>query len=329
MQFIRTIVEQMEDAQPLINAAGVRQIRLGFILVDNVAELWLLRRAQTLAVNRTWGPDHEAKARMAEARRVVERQYDDKVREVRRGHPNLGLHLDVVTICHKVRNDLYHWGSLRSEILGPLARAFYHAVVEMLSAIPLSSMSSRSGDDDDAWCAARGIPGGLSFEGWPALAQGLHAAVPSAMPELAQAMEWYLSARVTDTLEGLDYLVENAEGDGWKTAEDALADVQFSSEMDEKNAWGGPAHSAEEGRAMFEAIDAARAAFKPKVNVQHIRGWARRAERLGGETRELNLIRTFGDIDANLTPIEQIVGEAVFELDMHIDRQMDEERLHR
>ncbi len=125
VEFIRTIVEQLEDAAQLLGRAEVRQVRVGFILIDNVAELWLLQRASALAAAEAAGFDPESRRRVHAAVEAVERRFDEKIRVVRGGHPGLDRHLNLLAVCHRTRNELYHWGLVKAEVLQPLARAFY------------------------------------------------------------------------------------------------------------------------------------------------------------------------------------------------------------
>lgn len=55
--------------------------------------------------------------------------------------------------------------------------------------------------------------------------------------------------------------------------------------------------------------------YKPPITMNFIEMWKRQAKALKSETTPGSALRKFSDIDRKLLPIEQKVGEAVFQYD--------------
>lgn len=321
MEFIQTVVDQLEDAAVFVEKVETRQVRIGFILVDNAGELWLLKQAMWLAAGEAWGLDHEAQKRIKKAQRPVERYFGEKLKVVGRNHPSLQTQLTVLGICHDMRNELYHSGLVRPEILRPLARAHFHAVVDLLEVLPPTGYSSRDPKREREWLARYGVDAGTSVlsGAMDRITSALRSRVSPVMPELAGALASYVDVRVGEVLAGLTFLAEN--GNSLASQASALSHAQFYEGLLQEKF---PEVVANQGTpAFFKAVNDARAAFQPKVTTGHVTGWATRAGRLADQTDEHALIKAWSDIERELRPIEDLVADSVFALEQHFDRARD------
>lgn len=342
MEFIRTVAEQMEDAARFVVQPGIRQIRVGFILIDNAVELWLRRKARFYAMHRARYPDISAFVddegtftddeaisklyadRWKNERRWVhnvEHHFEDTVKEMRRAHPELGRLLTVVSTCHEVRNDLYHAGWLADEVVAPLARAFFHAATEIIVQVKPLSVGYGS-NEDFGWLKPYGIDQTEVWSFRPDIVERvvkqLDGMVPSAMPDLGAALSGHLQDRITNVLGCLDFLVEN--GNGLGSPEHALKSVQFYNDsVADKFP---EVVKARNTPAFFEASEKAEAAYRPKVRLKDLSGWRKRAAKLVSETDEKKAVVTWGEIHSQLKPIHEMATDAVVELEAHLDAMM-------
>lgn len=335
MENLRLIYEQTEFAKRHLLGTSLLDFRLALILLDNVAELLMHRELQKwFAMEDKWLPKWEPayteflRAGLGpkytpEERQAAEREFDAKTRILclRLGRLSNDERA-ILNVCHKLRNEAFHRGTLRKTILEHVCRLLYITVVNMTLKFPASSFSlpGSTPDPDDASFLERFSikdPFLLATEdGRRHLADRLCDGITLEYLEFAGTFSRDLVERIDSTLEGLEYVGETSDrseidrklqyAQFWQDLGATLL-KQGIREADLENAY---RRWQSEGRARY--------------TLHKIGRWRRQAEAIARCDTPAKALDHYWAIDKRLRPLEDDVFKAVFRYDEEIDMRIHE-----
>ncbi|WP_244814125.1 hypothetical protein [Caballeronia sp. Lep1P3] len=133
MKTLTTYVEQLDRAAEEMRVGTDVGNRLALILVDNVIELMLHRYCESRFgwAGMMASPDAPQRYSRASKARVLGNRFDEKVRFVRAENRLSEIEANFVGLCHKYRNEAYHVGLSRENILFPVAALYHELACEL------------------------------------------------------------------------------------------------------------------------------------------------------------------------------------------------------
>ncbi|SOE50656.1 hypothetical protein SAMN05446935_0343 [Burkholderia sp. YR290] len=133
MKTLTTYIEQLDRAAEELHGVTDVGNRLALILVDNVIELILHRYCVTRFgwSGKTEFPDAPQRYNRASKARVLGNRFDEKVKFVRAEKKLSDIESNFINVCHKYRNEAYHVGLLRENVLLPVASLYHELACEL------------------------------------------------------------------------------------------------------------------------------------------------------------------------------------------------------
>ena len=148
MENVRLIYEQIEIAKRHIDG-DVLECRLALILLDNTAELLLGHALEYYFELEDFfspsdRPTHLTVPRISrytpKERNQAEREFEPKLRILQFRLNRISREdRSVLKVCHRLRNDAFHRGTLRSEVLSQVVRLMYETTVRLTLKLPIGS----------------------------------------------------------------------------------------------------------------------------------------------------------------------------------------------
>jgi len=130
---LTTYVEQLDRAAEELRGGTDVGNRLALILVDNVIELLLHRYCESRFGWQTLLTLHKPSQRYSRAAktRVLGNRFDEKVKFVKAEERLSEIEAYFINLCHKYRNEAYHVGLSRENVLLPVASLYHELAVEL------------------------------------------------------------------------------------------------------------------------------------------------------------------------------------------------------
>ena len=149
MQNVRLIYEQIETAKGHLLAGGVLDCRLALILLDNAAELLMARTLRDRFDFDDFFYPQDGGARLpntmrakytSEERKGAEWEFEPKLRILGFRMGKLSLEeRSIFKVCHRLRNEAFHAGTLRHSILSQTVSLLFQATVALTRKLPLQT----------------------------------------------------------------------------------------------------------------------------------------------------------------------------------------------
>ena len=338
MENVRLIYEQIEVAKGHLLGTSLLGLRLALILSDNVAELLMHQELKLrFRIDDEWRPKWEpaytewlraggpAPKYTLEERQAAEREFEPKTRI-------LCLHMGrlsseergILNVCHKLRNEAFHRGTLRSKILEQVCRLLYITVVNLTLKFPVRGFTlpgPTPATDDANFLERFDLKDAFSLatdDGRRKLADRLLVGIAFDGLAFAETLSHDLVERIDATLGGLEYVGETSDRSQidrklqytqfWRDLGAALV-KQGVREPDLENAY---RRWQSEGRARY--------------TLHKIDRWRRQAASIARCATPARALDHYWAIDKKLRPLEDDVFEAVFRYDEEIDLRLHDRR---
>ena len=287
-------------------------------LLDNLAELIMYK-----AVMLEFAYDAE-RAKTGRGKYSVRKKRDVKehfnpkvnflVNELKRLSESDG---NVFRVGHHLRNEAYHNGILRERIMVAVSQTYFQTLCTIFPSLWLGSYRyslegevreflNRYGIDDGS--VDKNVLGKICLK----ILEGRECKEF----EVAEALSDDLVVRLQETLEQLEYL---ASAPNAKSPAEMLAWMQFREEGGVEDRI---INSDEEFRLFWKTVEAKFAEFRPKVTLDTLKIWIKKAEAIKHEKERGIILQNFWEIDNQFLKIENLVSEAVFEYEKYIDSQI-------
>jgi len=314
MRNIEKDIEQFEAAGEFLDKDSFTAARLSLFLLDNLAELLMynvakieLSRDERLASIRL--PSYSAGKRQK-----ILRHFNPKVNFLVQKRQLDPLQGHILKVGHRLRNEAYHNGVLRENIIIPVARAYFQTVCELIPTLwtghcvfadytEVQDFLKKYGQDSAF------IDRDILKDICRTILKGRECDVS----ELAKAVSNDLVLRIEETIESIEQLALDQKG----SPEDLLKWIQFREKTDLE--FGVDAVSHEEWLEFQREVKVRLAAFRPKVTLRTLQTWKKKAKEISSENSGGAILAKFNEIDKPfLEDIENPVVQAVWQYEEDI-----------
>lgn len=329
MEQLRLIYEQIEAAKAHIASGVTLNFRLALILLDNVAELLMSRSLQEQFAFEDYFYPPEHQARLGEAYRPKYTQ-QERVSSQREFEPKLrilGFRLNKITpnerstlkVCHRLRNEAFHVGTVRSAVLSQVALLLFQTTVDLTEKLLAGQVFwlpvGRLGGADGAFLARFNLADALALasdQGRSQMATALKQGVVLDPATFATTLSEDLIQRLDDDIVGgLGYLNEQK------------SDAQIDYNLQYTQFWKDEGIALAKGGARGQALDDAFAAWqqagRAEFTLARIAYWRRQADAIGRCNRPAVALDRWYAIDERIQPLETGISKAVADYDDHIN----------
>jgi len=329
MENVRLIYEQIEGAKAHLRGGGALDCRLALILLDNVAELLMARALRDAFDFEDYFYPADNRARLGDAmrppytpeeRKGAEWEFEPKLRI-------LGFRMSKLTpkerailkVCHRLRNETFHVGTLRHTILSQTAVLLFQTTVALTLKLPLRSFvlpGPHPAEADARFLARFDIDDAKRLaldEGREQVARKLLEGVTLDVRSFADTLSTDLMNRIDENvLGGLAYL-----NDRGANIDRNLQHGQFWQEQGAALAQAGVRQP-----KLDEAFEEWRAQRRAKYTVAKIKRWRRQAELIARRERPSAALEQWWATDEAMRPLETGLGDAVARYDDQINAEI-------
>ncbi|KWF99081.1 hypothetical protein [Burkholderia cepacia] len=133
MKNLTTYVEQLDRGAEELHAGTDVGNRLALILVDNVIELLLHRYCESRFgwAGKLEFPEAPQRYTRAAKARVLGQRFDEKLKFVKAENRLSEVEFGFIGVCHKYRNEAYHIGVSRENVLFPIAWLYHQLACDI------------------------------------------------------------------------------------------------------------------------------------------------------------------------------------------------------
>ncbi len=334
MEHVRLIYEQLEAAKGHLLRGDVLNCRLALILLDNAAELLMARvlREEFAFADYFYPPDRaprldgDLKAKYtSEEREAALWEFEPKLRL-------LGHHMKTITgqeravlkICHRLRNETFHAGTIRHRILAQTTILLFQTVVGLTRKFPVGPFvlpGGRPAQADADFLARFELPDPMRFafdDGREQVARKLLEGIALDGRAFAEMLSEDLVNRVDESIFG----GLNTLNDG--RAADIDRNLQYGQFWQEEGI-----ELAKAGMRLpelDEAFERWQAAGKAKYTVRKIEKWRHHAELIARRDKPSQAFEEWYALDQKIQPLEEGIGKAVVEYEDRINAEIHDRR---
>jgi hypothetical protein len=314
MKDIAKDLEQLEVAGALIDKNTPTSSRLALFLIDNLAELFMYRKALNEFAhdsNWTYVPSRYPLKKKKEVKEHFKPKVNFFLQDLKLMSETDSI---IIKIGHYIRNEAYHNGILREQIIVTFTRLYFETICKLLPVFWLGYYHSRAAETKN-FLLQYGINSDAIDESiLIKICQYIVHGRNISSQELAQNISEDLVVRINDVLEKIDYL---SSGPGAMSPDEGLKWLQFR----EKGGMEfGQTKSQEEFRLFWEEVQTKLKAFKPKFSLHTLKKWNTKANAINAEKDKGRILQKFWEIDNQLIEIEIMVQEEIFRYEEEIDR---------
>ncbi len=311
-------IEQLEVAGDLIDKKTPTSSRLALFLIDNFAELVMHKIClYEFARDDQWKNMKQCKY-SAKKRNDLKNHFQSKINFIVN---DLNLIDDsdanVLRVGHALRNEAYHNGILRERIITPITRTYFQAICFIFPKLWLGSYGYTRPDEVREFLERYGIHGDLiTSSALNQICEKILNGRGSKERDLSRAISEDLVSRIQDIIDAIDYLSSEP---GAMSPDEGLKWLQF---REEGGMEFGQSKNDEEFRQFWDEVKTKLAAFKPKVSLNTLRNWIKKAKKIESENDKGLILQKFWEIDKQFIKIENMVQEEVFRYDEYINSRI-------
>ena len=355
MRYVLTIVEQLDRAATELATDHPINNRLALILIDNATELILHRQCTDRLAWDSWT------SRISEARQAVDkeasledqagvsRESDEPIMTPRQRTKAGGEYWDdmlkvlkdmgdltseerrFLKIVHGYRNELYHLGLSRDDIIRAIAVHYFLLCCDFF--VRLGNMRpflhTISSGETYTEVAKRYLPmseGRLDYSNIPkeVLAEKLLYALPHGMPNLAETLAYSARKSVGAIVENLEFSVQNNPF-GFD-AERMLEVAQFQRDLNEefeRQASDGQGVDPNRRKGYFQLEKELKATWKQRHSSLPNEKWMTRAAAVEKQADHLIAMDLYQMLRKDMLYLEEAIQSAAEDLDRWIQEQID------
>ena len=331
-------IEQLEYAGELIDKNTPTNSRLALFLIDNLAELIMHREVlfefSKYFFSKTyenWGKialDYPYSYKKTER---VKNKYPYKVNFLVNDLNILSKHDgDILKSCHYIRNEAYHYGVIRDNIIGPLVRTYFQTICKIYPSFPKLIIDTTGKKE---FLRKYGIEGNekLYDKALKKICQKISQGRGCKESELAKAISEHLSTRIQKSINTLEsiadpYLYMAEEGEGERTIneirknmpnlrkrspDEKLRLIQFGNLKPEDGGvkFKGDTRNKEDIKAFRKEWKEKYNKFRPKITINTLKKWLEKAKTLQNERNSGIILKKFKAIDKKFNNIEDLIFE--------------------
>lgn len=338
MRRLVMVAEQLNEAGNFIRRGGEPHERMALLLLDNATEIMMRRTVELeLSHDEMWrridelwkelppvddprfeGPEYHllpTKLRKAAAFEFAGRV--DLLVHVRRLDADMAA---VIKALHKYRNDAYHRENNRPKTLRAATILYFEICCELLNSLGDGFRSWYSGDDWTDFLIRFEATNKSLFNGdlREAVTGKLRQLVGIGREELAWLLGTHLESRFEDFGDNIEFLRSNAP-----IASDNSADMHIK-RVDFWKVRGDDLARERKDRGFWGPISTLIAGYNPRYTTTDLETWRADVATLKvSKAGKLEVLAAFRQIEERFEPLEEMVTEAVLELDHAIQLQVD------
>ena len=324
IQFLADNIDQLDLALDQLAVCDRNFDRFALMLVDNVVELTLHRFIQDKAnENEMWGRFSEPKHDPKIIQKGLGQNFDGKAKAARK----LGLFdhslCESILNLHSYRNSSYHQGLRHEAILHSLALFYFKCACEVLKAYEPQFWGWSS--NDKVSYRARKYIGNTGFMDHKAAFQAAYVRLSEVVSSMENKLIYDLTEDMRSTIDSTDDAINflSADGPDDKNRDEVVVDSQ---------AW--PFAFTDEGKSFaYEGgysdqtvgglVEWLIANYNWLVPTDPIPSWMTRLNSLSNEKEEHKALKKYCDFMRQTEDIRSKIDESAFQLDAHIQQQID------
>jgi len=322
MREIKKYIEQLEEAAKFLAKKTPTEARLALLLIDNLAELFMYNEIREIFARDDYikvviKPKYSIKKR-----EKIEKHFKDKcnfltnyIKIISNDSRN------ILVIGHCFRNEAYHNGVIRDNIILNIARTYFKAICKVLPILWSGSCIYSNINEIENFLQKYNIKGNLiNREILNKICNILLEENKCTTPELCKKLSEDLLKRIEDLINDLDDLSSNVYKG--KEKEEILKELQFSKESIIEN---NIPETEESVKEFLNKREKLLVEYNPSITLCTIKKWREIAINIRSEKLSGSAMRKFYNIDKKLLTINNMV-EDVF---LYLDRLVDLEINHR
>lgn len=331
MRYLVPCVEQLDRAAIELHEDSVVSARLALILTDNIVELMVHRRCETIFGRKApaWICEPpEAKYNRAAQHRVLGRHFDPKLKFLKSEGDISEAEYNFIIRCHDVRGEAYHTGLAYDEILRPLAWHYHELACALFARLQTSTRSYNPRAPISERYAAH-LPAQIRDNKYSAYAMGVESQIAESLhvarPSLPLTFKESLAKHLSDSLERMEMLlgiIKRARPDGYSIDRE-IVEAQWSIDLYANVPVDIEFHSGTYREHISRKVTTMRNQWSPKHSLLSIGPWKKRIQQLKQADTYSALQRYFSimcEVEILLAPIESIVGGIEARAEAQIER---------
>lgn len=213
----------------------------------------------------------------------------------------------VIRVGHALRNEAYHNGILRENIITPFTRAYFQTICTIFPKLWIGPYTYSGSNKEKDFLAKYEIDNELLTEfTLKQICLKILKGRELKEIELSKAISDDLIARIQDILDAINYLSSEP---GAMSPYEFLKWFQFKEEGGMEF---GQTKNDEEFRLFWEEVQDKLADFKPKITISTLEKWIKKANKIKAEKEKGIILQKFWTIDNQLIKIENMIREEVF-----------------
>jgi hypothetical protein len=325
MEQLRKDIEQFELAASLLDEESPTKARLALVLVDNVTELIMYRKARYEFARDASSCFWETQEYPENKRDRVLRYFGDKVNFLANDAGVMSLEKTrIIRASHYLRNEAYHTGRIRDDIIRPVTLTYFSFACRMYAQLWRGSYIYSDRSQVKEFLERFGFASRpLDERTLRAILNKVRASRQCPVEELALSVSEHLTGRIEEALRGLRYVAGNSD----EHMDDMLKRMQF---REQKSNTG---HQLAESHEEFLEIHRKREAelfdYTPDVHLQKLRTWLNQARNIRARRTPESVLGRFWQIDKQIASIAELIEETVYEVDEDINAQVREQIMER
>lgn len=330
MKNVRLIFEQIEVAKQHLSRRSILDYRLALVLLDNVAELLLyrsleLRFAWDEQLTPKWEPARSQwlagpglRRYTDEERSQCEEEFEPKLRFCHRVDEITDDERVVLSVAHKLRNEAFHRGTLRENILAEVVQVLFVTVVGLAERFPVRAfVIPYSKDGPDAGFLARfGLHSAMDIAndaGRKTCADYLRAGIEVDHVAVAEILSADLAERLDATVGSLYEM------------SDANTDAEIDRNIQYTQFWRDEGTELAKQGVREPDLEVAyirwQSAGRAKYTLNRLNRWRRQAEAIARGPNAARALSHYWGIEKRFKPFEADVSEALFEYEERLDAE--------
>lgn len=303
--------------------------RLALILIDNILELRIHKLCEhEFAQDRMWKGLDPFKYAESEKKEVLGQHFDKKVNFLRKINGLSEQEADFLLICHRYRNELYHRGILKEDIIAHVSNEYYSFACDFYKRNrPRSYGSNGPGislAEKSLLALIKKSRGFSPFDNdWESLWDALKSKKFMLDISFSHALSGHLLERL-QTVDELIHYVKNGGNQTFETPDDYLKHMQVWRFFwtDEGKKFIGSNMPAGK-RSVQDCISFLQEHWDADYKYRDIARWEKRVVGLKQEKSKFVLLKKFDKVLQEFEPFEEIIFEETEAFDNWVNEQID------
>jgi hypothetical protein len=289
---------QLLRASDFLASRSALDARLALVLSDNVIEVLMYERVLLEFAYDDERIRYRSSPKFPVEQRVEVTKYFGK--KVGFCSTYLGLissdYAEILRIAHELRNEAYHTGLLREQIIRPVALTHFRVVCRIAPQLWRGSYRMPRREEATAFLSRFGVPGEMFFpQTYAELCDLLRGRVDDPSP-LAKSLSGDL-LRLTEDIEDSLHLLA-ADG-RQESLDDVLKRVQFINSA--------------VAVSTFDEFQRAYEQFDPPIKFERILAWKKRAAKLASDENDAHALAKYAQLYDDVEPLAETLAQAVID----------------